>query len=164
MLRRTFGVLLIEHQYSAYWIDTDIIWSISPAHAILTYARPDRLTWAVSEEAVRPYTWKALLQFAKTRICGLRLKKIETKQFIHYVTLASIMSHQLELGDYKVKMQILFSLHMVNSTHNMVYGAFSSTATEELLLCTYDSNICNRCLKRYVKYTRILQQVFFNCT
>ena len=93
----------------------------------------------------------------------LGLKKIETKQFIHYVTLASIMSHQLELGDYKVKMQILFSLRMVNSTHNMVYGAFSSTATEELLLCTYDSNICNRCLKRYVNIREFFSKYFFNC-
>ena len=90
----------------------------------------------------------------------LGLKKIETKQFIHYVTLASIMSHQLELGDYKVKMQILFSLRMVNSTHNMVYGAFSSTATEELLLCTYDSNICNRCLKRYVNIREFFSKYF----
>ena len=99
----------------------------------------------------------------KQEFVDLGLKKIETKQFIYYVTLASTMSHQLELGDYKVKMQILFSLHMVNSTHNMVYGAFSSKAIKELLLCTYDSNICNRCLKRYEKYARILQQVFFNC-
>ena len=161
MLRRTFGVLLIEHQCSAYWIDTDIIWSIGPAHAILTYARPERLTWAVSEEAVRPYTRKALLQFAKTRICGLRLKKDRNKTVyllrhthFNYVTLARIGW---------LKMQILFSLHMVNSTHNMVYGAFSSKAIKELLLCTYDSNICNRCLKRHEKYARILQQVFFNC-
>ena len=112
MPRRTFGVPLIEHQCSAYWIDTDIIWSIGPAHAILTYARPERLTWAVSEEAVRPYTRKALLQFAKTSICGLRLKKDRNKTVyplrhtrFNYVTSARIGWLQSKNAD------IIFASH-----------------------------------------------------